>query len=98
MVHHGISYGESSASALPPTQGGLDMARNAITTGLHLLESADYPAYLQHCVATRHDARNRGPLLRSLRGLLSAVICDLTTSDMRAIYSAPPPTWVAARW
>lgn len=96
MVHHGIGYGDPPYLALPPEPGGIEMARNAIEAGLALLTAADYPAYLQHCVATRNDARDSGPLLRALRGPLHFEVRALTTSDMSEIYAAPPPTWVAA--
>lgn len=96
MVHHGVGYGDSPATALAPDQGGLDYARQAIEENMRLLASGDLAAYLRHCVATRNDARDNGPLLQALTGPLHGELIDLATSDMSAIYDAPPPTWVAA--
>jgi hypothetical protein len=96
LFHHGIGYGDDPTVARAPEDGGLELARAGIHEGNRLLAAADYPTHLQHCVATRSDARDAGPLFRQLRGPMQPELLDLTASDMASIYEAPPPTWVAA--
>ncbi len=93
--HHGIGYGDTTADARAPENGGLELARTSILKSNHLLAEADYTAYLQQCVNARNDARDAGPLFHTLRGPLQPEILDLVSSDMTTIYVAPPPTWVA---
>jgi hypothetical protein len=94
--HHGIGYGDDTITARAPEDGGLELARASINESNRLLAAADYPAYLQHCVKARNDARDAGPLYRELRGPMLPEILDIGASDMETIYGAPPPTWVVA--
>ncbi len=94
--HHGIGYGDPPEHALHPNEGGLDLARRRLEEGMRLLEAGDYWGYNQHCVAAKSDARDAGQVFRYLCGPLRGQIHDLTFSDATALYSAPPPTWVAA--
>ncbi|MBU1749294.1 MAG: hypothetical protein KKA73_16540 [Chloroflexi bacterium] len=93
--HHGIGYGEPPETALAPEQGGLELARRQIATGLDLLRGGDYAGYHQHCVAARSDGRDVGPVLRYLLGPVDGRILDLIADDMAAMYQQPAPTWVA---
>ena len=43
--HHGIGYGDPPERALPPHDGGLDLARATIEDGIALLERGDYAGY-----------------------------------------------------
>jgi hypothetical protein len=94
--HHGIGYGDPPEASLYPEAGGLELARQQIEAGMALLEAGDYWAYNQHCVEAKSDARDAGPVFRSLCGPLDGQILDLTYTDATAYYQAPPPTWVAA--
>lgn len=94
--HHGIGYGTPPAAAQMPHEGGLDQARASIEDGIAILARGDYPAYNQHCVAAKSDARDAGQVFRYLRGMLRGTILDLTFSDASVLYQSPPPTWVAA--
>ncbi len=94
--HHGIGYGDTTATAHGPEASGLNLARVSIEHGNSLLAAAQYRDYLQHCVRARNDARDAGPLFCALRGPLQPELLDLVASDMALIYGAPPPTWVAA--
>ncbi len=95
LFHHGIGYGESSATALSPEGGGLETARKEIQAGLALLEAGNYLGFEKHCAKTKSDARDTAQVLRLLRGPLRGRILDLVADDMTEPYSAPSPTWVA---
>lgn len=94
-VHHGIGYGDPPEEAVLPEEGGLELARSRIVEGLALLREGNCPAYRRHCVASRSDGRDTGPVLRHLRGPLAAKILDLVADDMTGPYQKPAPTWVA---
>jgi hypothetical protein len=94
--HHGIGYGADPGAAKAWDAGGRELARTQIERSHELLSTGDYAAYLQHCVATRNDARDSGPLLHALRPSQQATLIDLGWSDMTPYYHAPPPTWVVA--
>ena len=93
--HHGIGYGDDTHTARSPEAGGLELARASIETSNQLLAAADFPAYLQQCLRARNDARDAGPLFRTLAGPMQPQILDIVASDMAEIYGAPAPTWVA---
>lgn len=93
--HHGIGYGDPPDQALPPTEGGLDRARQSIEAGLALLQSGDYWNYNRHCVQAKSDGRDVGQVVRYLRGPQQGRILDLIADDMTAAYDKPAPTWVA---
>lgn len=93
--HHGIGYGDSPETALPPESGGLELARKRINEGLGLLRMGDYWGYNQHCVSAKSDARDAGQVLRYLLGPLQGQILDLVSDDMTTAYQKPAPTWVA---
>ncbi len=93
--HHGIGYGDLTEQALAPTEGGLELARQAITEGLSLLQAGEYWKYNQHSVRTKSDGRDVGQVLRYLLGSQQGRILDLIGDDMSAAYQKPPPTWVA---
>jgi hypothetical protein len=93
--HHGIGYGDSSAIARHPHEGGLDMARRSIEHGLHTLGQGDYWGWNQHCVVGKSDARDAGQVYRYIRGPMTGRIVDLTFSDATELYKQPAPTWVA---
>lgn len=95
-VHHGIGYGTPPDEAQAWDAGGEELARAAILRSHELLEQGDYPSFLAHCLATRNDSRDTGPLYRSLRGPITGTLVDLGWCDARAFYDAPPPTWVVA--
>ncbi len=92
--HHGIGYGDSPEAALPPQQGGLDLARKRILEGFEILQRGDYWSFNQHCVATKSDGRDVGQVLRYLRGPQDAHILDILADDMTGPYNKPAPTWV----
>jgi hypothetical protein len=93
--HHGIGYGDEPHVAQAPGTGGLDLARTATEESIRLLSAGDYLAYVGHCVRTRNDARDAGPVFHYLRQPLQGRILDLVASDMTELYETPPPTWVA---
>lgn len=93
--HHGIGYGDPPERSLPPENGGLDLARQAVRQGLDILESGDYYAYNRHCVEFKSDGRDVGQVLRHLVGKCRAKILDLAADDMTDMYGGVPPTWVA---
>ena len=93
--HHGIGYGTPSDAAARPDKDGLALARRTLQEGIDLLEAGDYRGYNQHCVRARNDARDAGPLFRSLRGPMHGEILDLTYTDTSELINQPPPTWVA---
>jgi hypothetical protein len=93
--HHGIGYGEPPETALPPEEGGLELARKHINEGLALLGKGDYWGYNGHCVIAKSDARDAGQVTRFLLGPLSGRILDLTYHDTTEMYDQPAPTWVA---
>ncbi len=92
--HHGIGYGEPPETALPPEEGGLDLARQQIEEGLALLHKGDYWGYNQHSVSAKSDGRDVGQVLRYLLGPLDGCILDLVADDMTGMYNKPAPTWV----
>ncbi|HLV80797.1 MAG TPA: hypothetical protein VKT32_10970 [Chthonomonadaceae bacterium] len=94
LFHHGIGYGDSPEAALPPQQGGLDLARKRILEGFEILQRGDYWSFNQHCVATKSDGRDVGQVLRYLRGPQDAHILDILADDMTGPYNKPAPTWV----
>jgi hypothetical protein len=94
--HHGIGYGDPPEKALYPQEGGLDLARKMIQSGIEILERGDYWGYNQHCVHAKSDARDAGQVFRYLCGPMNGHILDLTDSDAADLYHAPSPTWVAA--
>lgn len=94
--HHGVGYGDPPGSALPPHEGGLDLARRTIQEGLAILGRGDYWGYNQHCVRAKSDARDAGQVFRYLRGPMQGEILDLAYTDASEIYRQPRPTWVAA--
>jgi hypothetical protein len=94
--HHGIGYGDPPERALPPHEGGLELARATIEEGIALLAAGDYAGYDAHCVRAKSDARDAGVVFRYLRGELQGSIVDLAYSDAAALYEAADPTWVAA--
>lgn len=93
--HHGIGYGDPPEEALPPDDGGLDLARRRIEEGMAILGRGDYWGYNQHCVSAKSDHRDAGQVLRLLVGPMRGQILDLISSDATGLYNAPPPTWVA---
>ena len=93
--HHGIGYGDSPQTALLPEAGGLALARERIAEGMELLRRGDYAGYLRHCVRSRSDGRDVGPVLRYLLGPVEGEILDLLADDMTGPYQAQAPTWVA---
>lgn len=93
--HHGIGYGDLPDQALAPAGGGLELARQAITEGLALLQAGEYWNYNRHCVRTKSDGRDVGQTLRYLRGPQEGRILDLIADDMSVAYARPTPTWVA---
>ena len=93
--HHGIGYGDDEDEAFFPEEGGLDLARKSIETGIHLLEARDYQGYNQHCVEAKSDARDAGQLFTFLRGPMTGKIVDLGYSNADELYKTPKPTWVA---
>jgi hypothetical protein len=95
-LHHGIGYATPPDQAKAWDAGGEELARWAIGRYHELLGRGDYPAFLAHCLATRNDSRDSGPLYRSLRGPLTGTLVDLGWCDARVFYDAPPPTWVVA--
>jgi hypothetical protein len=94
--HHGIGYGDPPERSLAPDDGGLELARATIESGIELLARGDYPAYDAHCVQAKSDARDAGVVFRYLRGELRGEIVDMAYTDASALYEAPAPTWVAA--
>jgi hypothetical protein len=94
-MHHGIGYGDTAETALAPTAGGINLARQAISEGMSLLCGGDYAAYTAHCIACRSDGRDVGQLLASLTSPKHFEILDLVADDMTGPYNSPPPTWVA---
>lgn len=93
--HHGIAYRDPPETALPPKQGGLELARRRIEEGLALLREGDYWGFNQHCVSAKSDGRDAGQVLRYLLGPLEGHILDLVADDMTGAYQAPAPSWVA---
>lgn len=93
--HHGVGYGDPPGASLAPEAGGLELARRRIEEGLELLGRGDYWGYNQHCVSAKSDHRDAGQVLRLLVGPMAGRIHDLAVTDAAALYSAPPPTWVA---
>ncbi|MCK4410367.1 MAG: hypothetical protein KAW67_09785, partial [Candidatus Eisenbacteria sp.] len=93
--HHGVGYGDSTAAALMPEGGGLELARRRIEEGLALLSDGDYWGYNSHCVDAKSDARDVGQVLRHLLGPMRGRVLDLVADDMSAAYEALAPTWVA---
>jgi hypothetical protein len=94
--HHGIGYDDPPERALAPDDGGLELARVTIESGMELLAQGDYAGYDAHCVAAKSDARDAGVVFRYLRGELRGEILDLAYTDAAELYEAPDPTWVAA--
>jgi len=94
--HHGVGYGDPPESALPPHEGGLDLARQTIKEGIATLARGDYWGYNRHCVSAKSDARDAGQVFRYLRGPMQGEILDLAYTDASEIYHQPKPTWVAA--
>jgi hypothetical protein len=94
--HHGIGYGDPPEKSYEPQEGGLDLARTKIEQGIEILGKGDYWGYNLHCVEAKSDARDAGQVFRFLRGPMTGQIIDLTFSYADELYSAPPPTWVAA--
>jgi hypothetical protein len=94
--HHGIGYGDPPERALPPDEGGLELARTTIEEGIALLEAGDYAGYDAHCLDAKSDARDAGVTFRHLRGELHGSILDLAYTDAAELYEADDPTWVAA--
>jgi hypothetical protein len=94
--HHGIGYDDPPERALAPDDGGLELARATIESGMELLAQGDYAAYDAHCVEAKSDARDAGVVFRYLRGELRGEILDLAYTDAAELYEAPDPTWVAA--
>jgi hypothetical protein len=94
--HHGIGYGDAPERALPPDEGGLELARTTIEEGIALLEAGDYPGYDAHCLEAKSDARDAAVTFRYLRGELRGSILDLRYTDAAELYEADDPTWVAA--
>ncbi|MCW3096285.1 MAG: hypothetical protein JWL77_1903 [Chthonomonadaceae bacterium] len=93
--HHGIGYGDLPDKALAPTEGGLELARQAIAEGLTLQQAGEYWRYNQHCVRTKSDGRDVGQVVRHLLGPQEGRILDLIADDMSVAYHKPTPTWVA---
>ncbi|MCB1162823.1 hypothetical protein KDL67_09075 [bacterium] len=93
LVHHGHGYGDTAP--LAPGDGGLAMAAARIDAGFALLAAGDRAGYQEHCVRTKSDARDVGPVLRELLGPCRWRVHDLVTDDMSGPYQATPPTWVA---
>jgi len=93
--HHGIGYGDSPDTALPPDGLGLARARRGINDGLELLRAGDYWGYNRHCVHSKSDARDVGQVLRHLIGPFDARIIEMVADDMSEAYETPAPTWVA---
>jgi len=93
--HHGIGYGTPPSESYMPEEGGLDLARRTIQSGIDLLTAGEYWGYNQHCVEAKSDARDAGQVFRHLRGPMTGQIVDLTHSDASGVYNQPPPTWVA---
>jgi len=94
--HHGIGYGDSPETVLAPDAGGLDLARRRILEGLDLLRENDFLRFNAHCVESKSDGRDVGPVLRVLVGPQEPRILDLLADDMTGPYGRPAPTWVAA--
>lgn len=76
-------------------EAGLAQAKAVIESGMRLLEDGDYPAYNQHCVESKSDARDTGQVFRYLRGPMRGELLDLSYTDSSALYDQPKPTWVA---
>ena len=96
----GELLGAADAGALDEDRGGradarLEMAAQRIDAGLALLAAGDHAGYQEHCVRTKSDARDVGPVLRELLGPCRWRVHDLVTDDMSGPYQATPPTWVA---
>jgi hypothetical protein len=94
--HHGIGYGDQPEDSLPPDERGLARAEATIEEGMDILARGDYWGYNQHCVKAKSDARDAGQVFRYLRGPMAGRILDLAYTEAAELYSAPPPTWVAA--
>ena len=75
---------------------GLAHAHAMLEEGIDLLGAGDYTGYERHCLRAKSDARDAGPVFHALRPHLRGRILELVGSDARALYDAPPPTWVAA--
>ena len=93
--HHGIGYGVPPEEAFYPDEEGLARARAVMEEGMALLEQGNYWGYNQHCLGSRSDARDTGPVYHYLRGPLKGKLLDLVYRDSRDLYNKPPPTWVA---
>jgi hypothetical protein len=94
--HHGIGYGDPPERALPPHEGGLELAKTTIEEGIEILSRGDYAGYDRHCVEAKSDARDAGQVFRYLRGELRGEIVDMAYTDAAELYESPDPTWVAA--
>ena len=94
--HHGIGYGDSVEASFYPDEEGLMRAKEVLEEGMAILEGGDYWGYNEHCVRAKSDARDAGQVFRYLRGDMKGRVLDLTYTDASELYSAPPPTWVAA--
>ncbi len=93
--HHGIGYGDAPEDAQDHDAAGLAHAQAVIEAGIKLLEAGDYPAYNQHCIAAKSDARDTGQVYRYLRGPMTGAVLDMSYTDSSALYDQPKPTWVA---
>ncbi len=93
--HHGIGYGDPLGKALPPHEGGLELARRTIEEGIEILGRGEHWGYDQHCVHAKNDARDAGQVYRYLRGAMRGRILELTYTDTSELYRQPKPTWVA---
>ena len=95
--HHGIGYGDAPAETHDMDAAGLAHAHAVLEEGIDLLGAGDYMlatsgiAYVPR-VTRGTPARYSTRSARILRGR----ILELVGSDARALYDAPPPTWVAA--
>ena len=94
--HHGIGYGDAPEGSKHPHEGGLELARKTIETGMRILGEGDYWGYNQHCVTAKSDARDAGQVFRYLRGPMQGQVIDITYTDASDLYHQPKPTWVAA--
>ena len=94
--HHGIGYGDAPAETHDMDTAGLAHAHAMLEEGIDLLGAGDYAGYERHCLRAKSDAREAGPVFHALRPHLRGRILELVGSDARALYDAPPPTWVAA--